>query len=194
MPSTCLRRRDLLAATLTLATGAAWADADADAEVEGLLREGGVVMAFRHALAPGTFDPPQFKLSDCSTQRNLSDAGRAQARRIGAWFSARSLRPAQVRASPWCRCTDTARLAFGRVTPWAALASPVIGSDAQNQAALQQVRSAVAAAEPGAFDVWVTHMFVLSALVGGAAASGDGLLLRVGADGVPTVLAQLKMA
>jgi hypothetical protein len=47
------------------------------AEVEPLLREGGGVIAFRHALAPGTFDPPGFKLGDCRTQRTLSDGGRA---------------------------------------------------------------------------------------------------------------------
>lgn len=82
------------------------------------------VLALRHALAPGTFDPPGFRLGDCSMQRNLSDEGRAQARRIGAWFSARALLPARVRSSPWCRCVDTATLAFGAPERWAALGSP----------------------------------------------------------------------
>jgi len=50
-----------------------------DADAESLIRAGGVVAAFRHALAPGTFDPPGFTLGDCSTQRNLNDEGRAQA-------------------------------------------------------------------------------------------------------------------
>jgi phosphohistidine phosphatase SixA len=89
------------------AAGAAAAPATGD-DVAALLRTGGAVVAFRHALAPGTFDPPEFRLGDCGTQRNLSDEGRAQARRIGAWFRDRSLAPARVRSSPWCRCLDTA--------------------------------------------------------------------------------------
>ncbi len=56
---------------------------------------------FRHALAPGTFDPPGFRLGDCGTQRNLNDEGRPQARRIGEWFQARQLRPEKVLSSPW---------------------------------------------------------------------------------------------
>ena len=64
-----------------------WAAQEAGAEV--LLRQGGVVALFRHALAPGTFDPPGFRLGDCGTQRNLNDEGRTQARRIGEWFQTR---------------------------------------------------------------------------------------------------------
>ena len=83
-PEPALTRRALLAAGLGLAPLQGWATQNADAEA--LLRKGGVVVVFRHALAPGTFDPPGMRLGDCSTQRNLSDAGRAQARRIGEWF------------------------------------------------------------------------------------------------------------
>src|SRR5262245_58346084 len=97
-------RRDALAALAALP----W-PALADAETfAARLAGGGAVVAFRHALAPGTFDPPGFVLADCRTQRNLDDEGRAQAQRIGAWFEARRLRPAAVRSSPWCRCLDTA--------------------------------------------------------------------------------------
>ncbi len=102
--------------------------------------------------------------------------------------------PHRVRTCAWCRCIDTAQLAFGRAEPWAALGSPVIGSDAANYAALQDLRHALAAVEPGRFEVWVTHMFVLSALVGGAAGSGKALLLRVGTRGLPKVLASLEIA
>ena len=97
--------------SLALTGLAVWAQQSTDAA--DLLRKGGVVLAFRHARAPGTFDPPAFRLADCSTQRNLSDEGRAQALNIGQWFKARDLRPAKVLSSPWCRCIDTAILAFG---------------------------------------------------------------------------------
>jgi hypothetical protein len=160
---------------------------------EALLRGGGLVAAFRHALAPGTFDPPGFRFGDCGTQRNLNDEGRAQARRIGAWFKARSLQPARVRSSPWCRCVETAQLAFGRAEPWAALGSPRAGSESTNAQALAALRLALATAAqaPGAFEVWVTHMFVLSALLNEGTASGEGLLLTVSPDGTPRLLARL---
>lgn len=187
-----VRRRALLVAAAALPWPARAADDDAAAA---RLAAGGVVIAFRHALAPGTFDPPGFRLGDCSTQRNLDDQGRAQARRIGAWFSARGLAPAAVRSSPWCRCLDTARLAFGRADHWPALGSPRAGSEASNAAALEQLRRALATATArrGRFEAWVTHQFVLSALVGSASASGEGLLLDAASDGTPRVLGRLAI-
>lgn len=152
---------------------------------------------FRHTLAPGTFDPPGFKLGDCSTQRNLNDEGRLQARRIGDWFVQRKLRPARVRSSPWCRCLDTARLAFiGReVEVWPALGSPRQGDAAHNAQALADLRAGLAAVvkQPGALEVWVTHMFVFSALLGEGAGVGDGVLLGLTEKGEPRVVARLKI-
>jgi len=188
---TKLQRRHLLAlgAGLPLL-------ATADEAVATRLREGGVVIAFRHALAPGTFDPPGFQPGVCSTQRNLNDAGRAQARRLGLWFRERGLQPAAVRSSPWCRCLDTATLAFGSAEPWAALGSPRAGTETTNAASLQQLRAALAAVgrQRGGFEVWVTHMFVLSDLVGGSTASGEGLVLASGAGGQPQLIGRLVVA
>jgi hypothetical protein len=187
-------RRQLLAcaSALALPMGAQASDAVAQALRNG--SSGGVLM-LRHALAPGTFDPPGFKLGDCSTQRNLSPEGRRQAQRIGAWFVSRQLRPARVRSSPWCRCLDTARLAFGdRVEPWAALGSPRAGNDEVNAQALVQLRAELAgiAQRRAGFEVWVTHMFVFSALLGKGAGSGEGALLGLAPDGTPRVLARLE--
>jgi len=187
-------RRRLLCASLALPAVQAWAAADGDAAA--LIREGGVVLALRHALAPGTFDPPQFKPGDCSTQRNLSDEGRAQARRIGHWFRTRALQPGRVRSSPWCRCVDTATLAFGAAEPWSALGSPRGASEVTNAESLAELRRAVvqAGAQRGRFEVWVTHMFVLSDLVGTHTGSGEGLVLRADASGAVQVLARLPAA
>lgn len=187
-------RRHFLGASLGLPTARVWAAADGDAAA--LLREGGVVLALRHALAPGTFDPPQFKPGDCSTQRNLSDEGRAQARRIGQSLKARGLVPARVRSSPWCRCVDTATLAFGTADSWPALGSPRGATEATNAESLAELRRAVvqAGAQRGRFEVWVTHMFVLSDLVGGNTASGEGLVLRADSAGAVQVLARLPAA
>ena len=124
--------------------GSAWAGA-LPPETVARIRQGGVVVAFRHALAPGTYDPPQFRLGDCSTQRNLNDVGRAQARSMGQAFTQAGLAPTQVRSSPWCRCLETARLAFGTAESWDALASPV-GSAAAVQA--QRIQALTRALAP----------------------------------------------
>lgn len=187
-------RRTFLAcgAALALPAGAAPGEGLEQA-LRGAQAAGGVLM-FRHALAPGTFDPPGFKLGDCTTQRNLNDEGRRQARQLGAWFAARQLRPARVRSSPWCRCVDTARLAFGdRVEPWAALGSPRAGSEETNAQALAQLREGLTQVvkRRAGIEVWVTHMFVFSALLGEGAGSGEGVLLALGEDGAPRVVARL---
>ena len=94
------------------------------------LRDGGTVALFRHARAPGTGDPPQFRLEDCSTQRNLSAEGRRQAQAIGEQFRARQIPVEQVLSSRWCRALDTARLAFGSLTePFPPLDSFFAGRD-----------------------------------------------------------------
>ena len=162
------------------------------------LRAGGVVVALRHALAPGTFDPPEFTLGDCRTQRNLNDEGRVQAQRLGQWFQRQGLKPAQVRSSPWCRCMDTANGAFGAFggspQAWSALGSPRGSSEQTNDESLRQMRTALAAVAPGRFEVWVTHAFVQQALAGTSTASGEGLVLRAGPGGAVQLVARLAVA
>lgn len=185
-----LRRRVWLLAAAALPGAGVRAAED---QVAGWLRQGGVVAAFRHALAPGTFDPPGFRLGDCATQRNLGDEGRIQARAIGQWFDQRGLAPRHIRTSPWCRCIDTARLAFGRSDVDPALGSPVGQSEADRAGRIESLRQALreATRRRGSFDVWVTHMFVLSDLTGESTASGEALILRADARGQPQVLARL---
>lgn len=190
-------RRTLLRGA-TAALSSPWLLMHADAAdnhdaVAKLLRTGGCVIAFRHALAPGTFDPPNFRLGACITQRNLSDEGREQARRIGAWFVEQRLVPAAVRSSPWCRCIETAKLAFNSVTPWAALGSPRGATESTNRESLQALRAALVKArtQPGRFEAWVSHMFVWSDLVQNNSAAGEGLVLQADAAGAPVVLARL---
>jgi broad specificity phosphatase PhoE len=81
-------------------------------------------LLIRHASTqPGLGDPPGFRLDDCSTQRNLSDAGRAEARRLGERLRRERVPIARVYASPWCRCRETAMLAFGKAEDWEPLSS-----------------------------------------------------------------------
>lgn len=185
------RRRCVLRAGAALgcalAAPAVLRAAEPTPEVLSALRGGGVAVMLRHALAPGTFDPPGFRIGDCGTQRNLDDAGRAQARRIGEWFRTRGLLPSAVRSSPWCRCLDTARLAFGEsVQVWPALGSVRMAQDREAQAS--ELRRALAGLRPGGFEIWVTHQFTMNALTDGSAASGEGVVLRAGAEGAPLQL------
>jgi phosphohistidine phosphatase SixA len=180
--------------------GPGWGATDAaSAEPAALLRAGGggLVVAMRHALAPGTFDPPGFRRGDCSTQRNLSDEGREQARRTGAWFRAHGLEPKRVRSSAWCRCLETARLGFGRAEPWTALDS-IVGQRAHETAHVPEMRAELARlAGVGAagFEVWVTHQANIAALADAATASGEALLLRHDRRrGAVVVVALLRIA
>jgi len=74
------------------------------------LSSGSHVALLRHALAPGTGDPPEFQLGKCKTQRNLSDEGRDQARKIGDLFRENGINEAAIFSSQWCRCLETAKL------------------------------------------------------------------------------------
>ena len=175
-------------------TRAAVADDAAAAAAADALREGGSVVMMRHTLAPGTFDPPGFKLGDCNTQRNLSDEGRDHARRIGSWFRARHLVPAAVRSSQWCRCRDTATLAFGAARDWMALNS-VLAAPEREPAQTAALRAALARLPRGRFEVWVTHQGNIGALVGEPAAPGDAVVLRHdSAAGGVVVVAILRVA
>ena len=76
------------------------------------LENGGKLIFIRHAYAPGNGDPAGFNLNDCSTQRNLSDDGRKQAQRIGEFFTKNKIEIDKVLSSEWCRCKETAKIAF----------------------------------------------------------------------------------
>ena len=163
--------RALVALVLILAAPAARADAWAAA------REPGAVLMMRHATAPGTGDPAGFRLGDCATQRNLSEAGRAQARRIGAALAAAGIRPDRVLTSEWCRARDTAvLLGLGAPQDW-----PVLNSffgerpnEPEQTAALRRFLTEEAAGERL---VLVTHQVNITALTGLVPRSGEIVVL-----------------
>lgn len=103
--------RSLLLLAVLLAP--AWARADE--ALWKLLQGGGQVVLIRHALTtPGVGDPDGMTLSDCASQRNLSDEGRAHARKLGEVLRQKGVAVGDVLSSPWCRCLETSRLALGR--------------------------------------------------------------------------------
>ena len=176
----------LLAALL-----AAWAPpAGAAEDVWDALRAPGSVVILRHAYAPGTFDPPSARLEDCSTQRNLDAAGRAQAQRVGETFRAHGVTVGAVLSSPRCRCLDTARLAFGRVEPWIVLQGSL--NDAQLRARLTAaIKARIAEHQDGPPLVLVTHGSVVTDVTGLDVKMGAFVVLRRGTDGAHAVAGQL---
>ena len=78
-----------------------------------ILKKGGNIIFIRHAIAPGNGDPQNFDISECSTQRNLSKDGELQALKIGNFFKKNDIKFSKVLSSEWCRCKDTAKIAFG---------------------------------------------------------------------------------
>lgn len=148
---------------------------------EALWRElaaGGRVVLIRHATAPGGGDPEGFRVDDCATQRNLSEAGRDEARRIGAAFRDRAIPVAAVRSSQWCRCLETARLAFGRADP-----DPLLNS-LHGRGGETAARTAALRARLDAWDgtggnlVLVTHHANIGPLTGVYPRSGEAVVLR----------------
>jgi len=157
------------------------------------LKSGQAIAIMRHALAPGFGDPTEFDVSDCSTQRNLSDGGREQAKQIGNIFRAAGITEATVFSSEWCRCHETAtNLDLGVPTP-----APMLNSFFQNRGNAESQTQALERSirhwleEPGTIRVLVTHQVNISALTGRGTGSGDILVIGLDNDDI-IVLDQIK--
>ncbi|WP_239451553.1 histidine phosphatase family protein [Elioraea rosea] len=145
------------------------------------IRDGQTAVIMRHAIAPGTGDPPDFQADDCSTQRNLSDEGRSQARRVGALFRQNGVVSAHVLTSAWCRVRETAELLeIGSVKLEPALDSFFAKRDA-GSARTEAVR-AILARWSGSALVLVTHQVNITALTGVYPASGEIIFVRTHAS------------
>jgi phosphohistidine phosphatase SixA len=160
-----VRRRDFLGAALAVPLLARAAGVDARLGSE--LRAGRLVLLMRHgSTESGAGDPPGYRLDDCATQRNLSDAGRAEATRAGERVRALGAPIAQVYTSPWCRCRETARLAFGHAEDWEPLGSYFDRPELEEQAS-EHVRKRILGytiRRPGGNVVMVTHNVNIAAL------------------------------
>ena len=162
----------------TLLAWPAQAAADkAHAELAQLWRREGGALIVRHAVTEsGLGDPPGFVLGQCSTQRNLSDAGRQASRAMGAWMQAQQIKPDAVLSSQWCRCQDTARFALGAYEDWPALNS-TFGGQGDPNAQQKALRARLLAMPKGQREVWVTHQVIMTALTGAYPEMGEGFLV-----------------
>lgn len=144
----------------------------ADDALWNLLRAGGQVVLVRHATTPaGVKDLVGIRPDECAKAKSLTDAGREDARRIGAAFRARGIPVGRVLSSPWCRCLETAKLAFGRVEPWAPLDSRA------GEAAQRALRETASGAPRDGNLVLVTHGSVVRPLTGVRPATAELVVL-----------------
>jgi phosphohistidine phosphatase SixA len=147
-------------------------------EVTRRLSGGGWLLMMRHAQTdPGIGDPPGFRLDDCSTQRNLSAVGREQARRAGEVMQSSGIRLDEVRNSRWCRCRDTAMLAFGVSRDWPALDS-FFASRGNSTAQTAEVVEWAATIGPRRNVMLVTHQVNIIGVMGTGASQGEVIVGR----------------
>ena len=167
--------------------------AAADEALWARLKGGGQVVLIRHAVTtPGFGDPPGFRLEDCASQRNLTEAGREESRRLGAAFRTRAIPVASVRSSPWCRCLETARLAFGSAEVWEPLRSLFAerNPEAEHKPA---VRAIAGERRPGGNTLLVTHGANVLAFVGVSPAPAEMVIVTPQGTGTFAVAGRIPV-
>ena len=160
-------------------------------ELSELMSQGNTVLLMRHAYAPGVGDPPNFKIDDCSTQRNLNQEGIKQAQAIGKWLRLQEITQAAVYTSPWCRCIDTASLLnYGAPEKLEALGSTFNEQDYATPAkkSLIQWMQAHVKSLKGKPQIMVTHQVNILAYTGINTSSGEMVVVQVNQDGTAKVL------
>ena len=144
------------------------------ADLKKNLEEGGKLIFIRHAYAPGNGDPQNFNLNDCLTQRNLSDSGRKQAKIIGNIFSKTNVSLGGIFSSEWCRCKETARIAFSKFETKKFLNSFYSAQFANNRKKqIQEFENFLKKWNKKDNLVFVTHYVVISEILNYAPSSGE---------------------
>ena len=138
------------------------------------LKVGGKLIFIRHAYAPGGGDPDNFNIYDCSTQRNLSESGRIQSRRIGNFFTENKIKIEKVYSSEWCRCKETASLAFKNFKTKSFLNSFFSSKFAQNKnSQLRDFQKFLLDWDEKTNLIFVTHYVVISEILDYPSSSGE---------------------
>ena len=134
------------------------------------------VIFLRHALAPGLGDPLDFTKEDCSTQRNLNDEGRSQARLIGAYLKKSNIRFSEILTSEWCRCIDTAKeLDLGQWETFSGLNSFFQGHEKKYHV-MDKLLKKIDSLNFSDLVLFVTHQVVITEITGEVPRSGEMVL------------------
>lgn len=173
-----MRRLSILLVGLVLGVSGVRTAQAQDTELLEALRSGGHVGLMRHSTAPGSDDPPSFRLGECETQRNLSDGGRAQAAEIGSRLRAAGITQARVFSSQWCRCLHTAELLeLGAVEELPFLNS-LVTFRREGSAMIRDTRAWIVEQDLTEPIVLVTHQINIGALIRRYPAEGEIVLVR----------------
>jgi phosphohistidine phosphatase SixA len=173
---------------------ASTAPLQADEQLWSALTEGGYVVLIRHALPEMKGDPFLLTPGDCSRQRNLSAAGREQARSIGKLFEKRDIKVTEVLSSRYCRTMETARLAFGKATPWQPL--DLISRLSQKQRAdnINAVIKKINSFKGPGILIMVSHRPNIDVLTFEQVAPGEIVLVKTDAQGELEVIGRMRLA
>ena len=138
------------------------------------LKQGGKLIFIRHAIAPGGGDPINFDIKKCSTQRNLSDSGRKQAKEIGSFFKNNNILIDKVYSSEWCRCKETALIAFKEFETKNFLNSFFSSKFAKNKdSQIEKLKEFINNWDSKNNVIFVTHYVVISEILNYAPSSGE---------------------
>ena len=144
--------------------------------VESLIQNDKLIF-IRHALAPGNGDPDNFDILDCTTQRNLDGVGRDQSKRLGKFFQINNIPINIILSSEWCRCKETAKLAFNKYDTFTALNSfydPKFYNNKESQ--LDELKNFIHNLEEDGNIVFITHYVVIASMLGIGVSSGEILV------------------
>jgi phosphohistidine phosphatase SixA len=150
----------------------------------------GYVLLLRHTIAPGVGDPENFKLNDCSTQRNLSQVGRDDAKAVGDWLKRRDIKISRVESSRWCRAKKTAQLlGIGKVRLNSNLDSLFESADPAKSIQTVRVKKQIVDwRNKSGLLVLVGHFVNIGAVAGVGVGSGEGVLVKADSKGKITVV------
>ena len=138
------------------------------------LQKGGKLIFIRHAYAPGGGDPDNFNINDCKTQRNLSNSGREQANKIGSFFKVNNILIDKIYSSEWCRCKETALIAFNNFENKSFLNSFFSPKFAQNkEPQIKKLKRFIKNWDGKKNLVFVTHYVVISEILNYGSSSGE---------------------
>ena len=138
------------------------------------LKQGGKLIFIRHAYAPGGGDPINFDISKCNTQRNLNDLGRKQADKIGSLFRGNNIYDNKVYSSEWCRCKETALIAFNEFETKNFLNSFFSSKFAKNKnSQIKGFKKFIKSWDGKKNLIFVTHYVFISEILGYSPSSGE---------------------
>jgi len=141
------------------------------------LKEGNKIIFIRHAIAPGNGDPDNFDINDCETQRNLSEKGIKQSKNIGIYFEKNQIKIDKILSSEWCRCKDTAKIAFNNFETFDSLNSFYDEKFAQNEdIQIQNLKKYIKSWKSDKNLILVTHFVVISSILNVGISSGEMII------------------